>query len=547
MPEKSSDTSTPVNILWFRHGLRIHDNKSLEKAVGDKSLPILPLYIFDGETTVSKMCGYNKMAFLVECLEDLDQSFKKFGGKLICVKGKPTEVLANLKKRLTISSLIFDQDCEPIWKERDDKVKKWCEINDVNVEETIGATLWDPLEIIETNGGSPPITYKQFVHVTKAVGEPPKPIPDIDLTDVEFAEIEENLLVKLHGFPTVPTPETLGYTKPEGIHQKVFKGGETKALEYFHDRMRRERASFEEGSFLPNRRNPDIYFPTKSLSPDLKFGCISVRLFYWSVMETFRDVHDGTRNPSDALVQQLIWREFFYAMSAENPYYGEMERNPICINIPWYKDQKALEKFKAGQTGYPFVDAGIQQMKVEGWVHHVIRNCLSMFLTRGDLWLNWEEGFKIFMTYLIDADFAVCAGNWMWVSSSAFEKALNSNFSLDPGTYGRRVDPYGKYIKKFIPKLKNYPVEYVYEPWTAPIEIQEEAGCIIGKDYPNPMINHNVAFRRNAREMNNLAKSLLEKFREEPIHVKPSNAEEAKRFLGLNDEDCPRSLNDARE
>jgi len=537
MPE-----NPPVNILWFRHGLRLHDNQSLQKATRDSGCSFLPLYIFDGETTITKMCGYNKMAFLVECLEDLDQSFKKANGKLICVKGQPIEVLSKLKKHLNLASLCFDQDCEPIWKERDDAVKDWCNINDVKIEESIGATLWDPLEIIQTNGGSPPITYNQFVHVTKAVGDPAKPVPDVDLKEVTFTELDENLQAQLKVFPKVPTAEMLGFNKPENGN-KVYKGGETRALEYFNNRMRRERASFEEGTFLPNRRNPDIYFPTKSLSPDLKFGCISVRMFYWSIMDTFSDVHDGQRNPSVALVQQLIWREFFYAMSAQNPYYAEMDKNPICINIPWYKDDKALEKFKNAETGYPFVDAGILQMKQEGWCHHVIRNCLSMFLTRGDLWINWEEGFKIFMTYFIDGDYAVCAGNWMWVSSSAFEKALNTNFCLDPGTYGRRVDPYGKYIKKYIPKLKNFPVEYIFEPWTAPVEIQEESGCIVGKDYPSPMINHKVAFRRNAREMSNLAKSLMEKFKEEPKHIKPSNAKEAKSFLGLDDEDDVKTLN----
>ena len=81
-------------------------------------------------------------------------------------------------------------------------------------------------------------------------------------------------------------------------------------------------------------------------------------------------------------MSQLIWREFFYAMSANNPFYGEMERNPICINIPWYDNDKQLEAYMNGNTGYPFIDAGVRQMKKEGWTHHIVRNALSMFLTR---------------------------------------------------------------------------------------------------------------------------------------------------------------------
>ena len=172
------------------------------------------------------------------------------------------------------------------------------------------------------------------------------------------------------------------------------------------------------------------------------------------------------------IVSQLIWREFFYCMSANNPFYGEMERNPICIDVPWYDMPDQLEAFENGKTGFPFIDAGIRQMRQEGWIHHIVRNALSMFLTRGDLWLNWEPGYELFMSYLIDGDWAVCSGNWMWVSSSAFEKSLNSSFCLDPTVYGWRVDPNGCYVKKYLPELADMPIEYVYSPWKAPLEVK---------------------------------------------------------------------------
>ena len=202
-------------------------------------------------------------------------------------------------------------------------------------------------------------------------------------------------------------------------------------------------------------------FP-KSLSPDLKFGCISVRRFYWSVMDAWHDVNERDHRGNHIIVSQLIWREFFYAMSTNNLYYGEMKRNPICINVPWYDNQDHLNAYLTGCTGFPFIDAGIRQIKKEGWTHHIVRNALSMFLTRGDLWLSWEHGLKFFLNYMIDADLAVCAGNWMWVSSSAFEKSLNNDFRLDPSKYGRRVDPHGDYIKKYIPELSRWTIHTSY-------------------------------------------------------------------------------------
>ena len=112
---------------------------------------------------------------------------------------------------------------------------------------------------------------------------------------------------------------------------------------------------------------------------------------------------NGKECSSYSIVSQLIWREFFYCMSANNPFYAEMDRNPICIDIPWYDIPDQLSAFEEGKTGFPLIDAGIRQMKQEGWIHHIVRNALSMFLTRGDLWLNWEPGYQLFMNYLIDA------------------------------------------------------------------------------------------------------------------------------------------------
>jgi len=524
-----------VNILWFRNGLRLHDNESLLKATEDKSCKLLPMFIFDGETPTTKHCKYNKMAFLLECLEDIDTQLWYHGGKLNLFEGEPAKVFRILSKHFSIQKICFDQDCEAIWLERDNAVKNFCGTHRIEVEETIGQTLWDPLEIIETNGGSPPLTYGHFCHVTKAIGPPRRPVSDVDLKDVEFIEVEmyPEVLSSLTVFPNLPTPQMLGIMR-ENDEEKIYKGGERVALKYLGRRIKYERDSFLGGSFLPNRREPDILNPPKSLSPDLKFGCISVKRFYWDVMDAWNEVHENDPPGSYTIVSQLIWREFFYAMSANNPFYGEMERNPICINVPWYQNQEHLDAYLTGNTGYPFIDAGVRQLLKEGWTHHIVRNALSMFLTRGDLWLNWEHGLKQFLNYLIDADWAVCAGNWMWVSSSAFEKSLNTSFSLDPSIYGARVDPHGNFIRRYVPQLAKMPNEFIYEPWKAPEDVQKTAGCIIGKDYPTPIVNHKEATKRNRDMMEELQANLMKKCNmEQPMHIKPSNEAEIKVFFGL--------------
>ena len=217
------------------------------------------------------------MAFLLECLEDLDTQFWYHGGKLNLVEGDPVEVLRKISKHYAISKLCFDQDCEPIWLERDNAVKNFCGTHKIQIEESIGATLWDPLEIIEANGGSPPLTYSQFCHVTKGIGQPKKPVPDVELKGVQFVELDncENILSEMTMFPNIPTPQMLGIEKEEDV-DKIYKGGERGALKYLYRRIEHEQQSFLEGAFLPNRREPNILNPPKSLSPDLKFG-------YWAV------------------------------------------------------------------------------------------------------------------------------------------------------------------------------------------------------------------------------------------------------------------------
>ena len=168
-------------------------------------------------------------------------------------------------------------------------------------------------------------------------------------------------------------------------------------------------------------------------------------------------------------------------MCLENPFYNQIENNPICLAIPWRTDDAQLEKWKNGLTGYPFIDAGMRQLLQEGWIHHTVRTAVAVFLTRGDLWLNWEPGHAHFKTHLVDHDWAVNAGNWMWVSSSAFDRLLDCSLCIDPVMFGKRLEPSGDYIRRYVPELAKFEeFEHIHEPWKAPIEVQRVANCIIG-------------------------------------------------------------------
>ncbi|XP_013394032.2 cryptochrome-1-like, partial [Lingula anatina] len=188
-----------------------------------------------------------------------------------------------------------------------------------------------------------------------------------------------------------------------------------------------------------------------------------------------------------------------------------------------------------GQTGYPWIDACMRQLVQEGWLHQVGRHAVSVFLTRGDAWQHWEMGLKVFFKYLLDADWSVCAGNWMWVSSSAFEKCLDCPKCFHPVRYGQRMDPVGDYVRRYVPELSQFPLRYLFHPWRAPLEVQKKAGCIIGKDYPAPIVDHAEAAMKNGERMS-LVREKYAKLPDIP-HVKPSNDEEVWRIAWL-----PRNL-----
>lgn len=536
---------TSNNILWFRHGLRLHDNPSLLEALRNdgngqsESVRLYPIFIFDGESAGTKIVGYNRMKFLMESLDDLDRQLRAIGGQLYIFRGAAVNVMRRLFEELNIKKLCYEQDCEPIWKERDDGIVNLCRMMDVKCVEKVSHTLWDPEQVIATNGGIPPLTYQMFLHTVNIIGEPPRPVEAPSFEFVEFGRLPSILATELKLFQRAPSPEDFGiyYEGNADIARQRWTGGEGNALQLLGRRLKQEEEAFREGYYLPTQARPDFLAPAMSMSAALRFGCLSVRMFYWCVHDLFDrvQVNNQVKHPGGHhITGQLIWREYFYTMSVHNPHYAEMEANPICLNIPWYEvKDDSLDRWKEGRTGFPLIDAAMRQLMAEGWLHHILRNITATFLTRGGLWISWEAGVQHFLKYLLDADWSVCAGNWMWVSSSAFEKLLDSSSCTSPVALARRLDPKGEYVKRYLPELEKFPALYVHEPWKAPPEVQEQCGCIIGKDYPAPMVNLAEVNKCNANKMNIIRQKLLDQGGSTPAHCRPSDMDEVRQFFWL--------------
>lgn len=472
------------SLMWFRKGLRIHDNPALQYACQDAK-NVYPVFVLDpwflepdpnAPSPGSTRVGINRIKFLLECLADLDANLRKRGSRLLLYKGNPIEVIPQLIKQWRITKMCFEFDIEPYAQKRDKHVKEYASKLGVDVFCPVSHTIFSPEEIIKKNGGRPPLTYKSFI---KLIGEAPAPLGEVP-SSLPPVDVDNSKALVL------PNLASLGFADAYQEEFTPFLGGETEALNRLDESHQNEKWVAE---FEKPKGDPTAFFKpaTTILSPYLKFGCLSSRLFYWRLQEVYRRVKKHTKPPV-SLEGQLLWREFFYTVAYGTANFDQMKGNRICKQIPWKDDDRLLAAWRDGQTGYPWIDAVMIQLRKWGWMHHLARHAVACFLTRGDLFLHWEKGRDIFDRLLIDADWAINNSNWMWLSCSAFFSQYHRIYS--PISFGKKYDPDGKYIRHFIPVLKDMPKEYIYEPWSASLEVQRKAKCIIGKDYPKPVVVH---------------------------------------------------------
>jgi len=521
-PAKSRDECVAVH--WFRHGLRLHDNPAMLDAIA-KCKTLYPVFIFDGRVAGTFHSGYNRWRFLLQCLEDLDQSFRERGGRLWIFHGDPKEIFLRLVPLWGITHVSFELDLEPIWQERDCAVVDQLECMNVEVIGKVSYTLWDPRDMIKANGGSPPLTFGLFMLTSSVLGPPALPEGDPDFSDTTVPSESANLPPDMATRNHVPTLKEMNVEEdiPGQSERYVWQGGERMALAKLDERVETERDGISKGQIQINIFQPDLVGASRSLSPFIRFGCLSVRRFYKIMNDLAAEETEVQKMSPVALTAQLIWREYFYTMSINNKNFAQIEDNPVCLPVPWRENDEHLKAWELGQTGYPWIDALQRQLIMEGWTHHVGRHASACFLTRGDLWVNWMHGAQHFIKYQIDGDWAVGIGNWMWVSSSAFEKALDCAKCMCPVMYGRRMDPKGQFIKKYVPELKDMPLRYLFNPWEAPEHIQTQAQCVIGEQYPRPIVDHKFVSKRNLKWMEEFKEKVIEKIAD---HVRPTTYSE---------------------
>lgn len=511
-------------LVWFRRDLRLHDNTALQAAMNDLDVAeIIPIYIV--HRPVKKRCGAVRFQFLLECVLDLSQSLEQRHSGLVVLRGEASEVFKVIFPAWGITDLFFEEFVMQFGVKQDNDVRAIAHHFNVSVFSFHGQTLFDPRVVIKLNGGEPPTDFTQFLKVVEELPQPrlPTPTPEFvpgwTLTKDQLYELLDTycrtylsfsgtVIAGLRNEPfAIPGLEAFGHSAPE-VHSFLY-GGETVGLKILDEFCANEERV---GLFQKPKTSPAcVEKPsTTALSAYVTFGCVSSREFFYRIM-FIQLKFPGLKGPPPVTLDgQLMWREFFYCYCVGVPNYDTQELNPMCKQINWKlqqvpppdsvwsEDTKAameqLQSWMTGRTGYPWIDAVMHQIEQEGWAHHVARHAVACFLTRGDLYISWLRGAYYFQEKLIDLDWPLNIGNWLWVSSSCFFSDYNAVHS--PSMFIQQWDPQGKFIRKYVPALRKMPARYIFEPWKAPLSVQRTVGCLIGKDYPFPVVDHATASRR---------------------------------------------------
>ncbi len=414
--------------MWFRRDLRVTDNTALFHALREND-QVIAVFVLDDAILKSRDIGAARTAFLFGALKSLNTELEKHGGRLILLYGdKPQRELRELAAVTGATALYFNRDYTPYSTVRDTNVMAMLDAAGVDVISYDDALIAPPQNIVDPRDDRPFVTFTPFKRVweTRVRGGPRLPLAP--------------LLPKLKiggELPSAPLPAL----KDFGLHltQTIFEASEAAA----QDSLRRfAQAKLRE--YADNRDNTGDDQSTSALSVHLKYGTLSVR-DCWREADTL-----GGRGAAK-WQDELAWRDFFNTLLWHHPTMLQKAIQPALAAMRFDRNDEYLARWKAGQTGYPYVDAGIRQMLSIGWMHNRTRQIAASFLCK-DLLIDWRIGAEFYMQELVDGDWASNYGGWQWVAGTAPDP--NGNFRVfNPVAQQRRYDPQLTYCRRWIPEL----------------------------------------------------------------------------------------------
>jgi deoxyribodipyrimidine photo-lyase len=459
-------------LLWFRRDLRVADHPALTLAAREFDR-VIPVFVFDDALLKGRFASAPRTAFMLGCLRALDTALRDCGSGLVIRHGAPEDELVTLANATGADAVLWTSDVAPYARARDRRVT---------------AALADAGVRARPQGGA------YVVDVSKPRSRAGKPFTIFSPFHRRWLDLERRTIhrapTELPALPSslrkgrIPALQTLGVEGSQ-LAEPFCEPGEPAG--------RRALTRWLDGGLKTYDETHDLVAQdgTSGLSPYLRWGCISV-----AECES-RAARRGSAG-AFAWIRQLCWRDFYAHVMLTHPDNARLEFQPRYRDLEWVEDDDALQAWRTGTTGYPLVDAGMRQLATTGWMHNRARLVVGSFLTK-DLHLDWRLGEKHFESLLLDGEPAQNNGNWQWVSSVGVDPAPYFRRMFNPMLQQRKFDPDGAYVRRWVPELKDVPDDKLVEPWTMTGDEQTAANCVIGRDYPAPIVEH-AAERKRAVE-----------------------------------------------
>ena len=481
MPQDHA-AGSPV-IVWFRQDLRLSDNPALHAAAAT-GRPVVPVYILDRESAGRWAPGGASRWWLHHSLDSLARSLAARDLRLVLRRGPAGPVLERLVAETGARGVCWNRLYEPGAIRRDGAIRTALQAAGVTVETFNAGLLFEPGTVLSGSGAP----YRVFTPFWRACLKadppaPPQPEPAFGAAAAPARPVRSEPLDSWGLLPTAPDWA--------GGLRAAWKPGEATA-------QRLLQAFLANGlhGYAAQRDRPDLSSVSR-LSPHLHFGEIGPRQI-WHAVHARSAPRDGPADdPADdgprKFLAEIGWREFCCNLLAEFPDLPDKPLQPRFAGFPWEDKPDALRAWQRGRTGYPFVDAGMRQLWQTGWMHNRLRMVTASFLVK-HLLIPWQAGAAWFWDTLVDADLANNSANWQWVAGCGADAAPYFRI-FNPVTQGRKFDPHGDYVRRFVPELAGLPDRWIHRPWEAPPDALNAAGVRLGEDYPPPIVDHAEARR----------------------------------------------------
>jgi deoxyribodipyrimidine photo-lyase len=429
-------------LVLFTRDLRVHDNPALAGACR-RARQVVPLFVVDPAITVPP----NRATFLAESVAVLRDELRGLGGDLIVREGDPVAETVKLAVEAKAAAVFVAADVSRYAGRRQERLAEECEQHRMALEVTPGHQIVPAGELRPSGGGD---HFRMFTPYWRA-------------WSAACWRRQHKTPEKVE-LPPGLSPGRLP-AKGTGASKDLVPGGETAG--------RKRARAWVDGPLKDYAGQHDALAAddTSRLSAYLRFGCVSPL----SLAKAAKQHGNG----GDEFVRQLCWRDFFHQVTAAFPDMAKKNYRPGGTT-GWSHDSRALDAWRAGQTGVPVVDAGMRQLAAEGYMHNRARLITASFLTR-NLVIDWREGYAHFAALLADADVANNAGNWQWVAGTGNNSQPNR--VMNPLRQATRFDHDGEYVRRWVPELAGLSAPHIHTPWKLPAAQRRAL------DYPQPLID----------------------------------------------------------